>query len=391
MKKDVIEASHAIAEAVKLVKPGVVAAYPITPQTHIVERISEFVANGELKSEYIRVESEFSAISACLGASATGVRTYTSTSAQGLALMFEILYIVAGMRLPVCMTVANRAMSAPINIWNDHQDSIGVRDCGWIQFYAETAQEAFDLTIMQYKISEDKRVLTPSMVCIDGFTLSHLYEPVAMPSEEEIDAFLPEYTPYHAILDPEEPLTLGPIGFPSHYMELKKTQVDAIDNSINVIKEVFHEFSKKFKVEIPGNRPENYDVIESYKLDDAEIAFVALGSICGTIKEFVDDLRKSDEKVGLLKVICYRPFPMEDILNSLKNVEKIIVLEKTVSPGAEPPLYTELRSLFYEALEKPEIRGFIVGLGGKDVNFEKIKKIYDMVKKGKGKKVEWVF
>jgi len=196
---------------VKAVKPAVVAAYPITPQTHIVERISEFVADGKMDCEYIRVESEFGAISACLGAQATGVRTYTATAAQGLALMNEILFIVSGMRLPVGMTVVNRALSAPINIWNDHQDTISARDVGWLQFYAETAQECYDLTVMQYKISEDKRVLLPSMVCLDGFTLTHVYEPVSILKQSQVDEFLPEYEPYHAILDPEQPLTLGPI------------------------------------------------------------------------------------------------------------------------------------------------------------------------------------
>ena len=210
----IMEASHAISEAVKMAKPAVIPAYPITPQTHIVEKIADFVADGDIDSEYIMVESEFAAMSACLGASATGVRTYTATASQGLALMYEVLFIVSGMRLPVCMTLANRAMSAPISIWNDHQDSISVRDCGWIQLYAETAQECYDLTLMQFKISENKKVLLPSMVCLDGFTLSHVYEPTDILSQEQVDDFLPGYTPFHAILDPEQPLTLGPIAFP---------------------------------------------------------------------------------------------------------------------------------------------------------------------------------
>jgi len=389
--KTIMEASHAVSEAVKSVKPGVVAAYPITPQTHIVERISEFIANSEMDCEYIRVESEFGAISACLGASATGVRTYTSTAAQGLALMHEVLFIASGMRLPIGMTVANRALSAPINIWNDHQDSISARDCGWIQFYAETAQECYDLTIMQFRISEDKRVLLPSMVCLDGFTLTHLYEPVYILPQRKVDEFLPEYKPYHSILDPEQPLTLGPIGFPSHYMELRYSQVKALDDSINVIKEVFDEFSDSFPPEIENSRPERYYHVEDYKLEDAEIAFVAMGSVCGTIKVMVDRLRKKGERVGLLKLITYRPFPKNAIIDSLRGVKKVAVLEKAISPGGNGPVFDEIRSLFYDEMERPEIRDFIIGLGGRDVTFMHIKKIYDMVKNDKGEGLEWIF
>ena len=386
-----MEASHAIAEAVKMVKPAVIAAYPITPQTHIVERLSDFVADGELDGEYIRVESEFGAISACLGASATGTRTYTATCSQGLALMNEVLFIVSGMRLPVCMTVVNRALSAPISIWNDHQDSISARDVGWIQMYAETSQECYDLTLMQFKISEDHRVLTPSMVCLDGFTLSHVYEPVDIPEQKGVDDFLPEYKPYHAVLDPEQPMTLGPIGFPSEYMEIRKSQIDAIENSLKVIEEVYNEFSDSFPVGIKRARPERYFHVEEYKTEDAEIVFIAMGSVCGTIKVAVDELRERGGKVGLLKLITYRPFPRQAIKEALKGVKKVAVLEKAVSPGADGPIYCELSSLFYDDTDKPELRDFIIGIGGRDVTFDRIKKIYDMIKEGKGGKQEWVF
>ncbi len=391
MTKQIMEASHTISEAVKMVKPGVVAAYPITPQTHIVERISQFVANGELKSKYIRVESEFSALSACLGAEATGVRTYSSTSSQGLALMFEILYVVSGMRLPIGMTVVNRALSAPINIWNDHQDSMAARDSGWLQFYAETAQECFDLTVMQYKISEDKRVLTPSMVCLDGFTLSHVYEPADIPSQKKIDDFLPEYKPYHAILDPKQPLTLGPIGFPSHFMELRYMQQEAINNSLTTIKKVMKRFSQMFPIKIPNSRPEKYQVVENYKTKDAKIVFIAMGSVCGTLKFMIDKLREKGEKVGLLKLILYRPFPKEEIKNSLKAAKKVAVLEKAISPGAHGPLFEEIRSSLYELREKPRLRNFIIGLGGRDVTPKHIQKIYELTKKDKGKLQEFIF
>ncbi len=391
MVKTIMEASHAISEAVKLANPAVIAAYPITPQTHIVEKISEYVADGEISSEYIRVESEFGAISACLGASATGVRSYTATASQGLALMFEVLFIVSGMRLPVCMTLANRALSAPINIWNDHQDSISARDSGWIQLYAENAQECHDFTLMQFKISEDHRVLLPSMVCMDGFVLTHLYESMDIHSQEEVDDFLPEYKPFHAVLDPEQPLTQGPIGFPEHYMELRSSQAEATRKSLTVIEEVFDEFSKKFPAKIKYSRPGEYKVVEEYHTEDAEVVLVALGSICGQIKVVIDELRKKGEKIGLAKIVCYRPFPEEAIKKALGNAQKVAVLERALSPGANSPIFDEIRSLFYDSADKPEIRSFIVGLGGRDVTMEHIEKIYEMMKEGKGEKEEWMF
>jgi len=389
--KHVMEASHAVAEAVKAIKPAVIAAYPITPQTHIVERLSEFAANGEIKSEYIRAESEFGAISACLGSSATGVRSYTSTSSQGLALMNEILYIISGMRLPVIMTNVNRALSAPINIWNDQQDSMSVNDAGWIQLYGETAQESYDLTIMQTKISEHKDVLLPSMVCIDGFTLSHVYEPVDIFEQEKVDSFLPEYKPVHAILDPEQPLTLGPIGFPSHYMEFRYDLHEAVNNSLKVIEDIYKEFNKTFPVAIENSRPKEYYHVEEYKLADAEIALIAMGSVCGTIKDLIDMLRAKGVKVGLLKLITYRPFPKKVLADKLKGVKKIAVVEKAISPGSGGMLYQELASALFEAKQTPEMRNFIVGLGGRDVTLDHVKKIIEMTQKGEGKKEEWMF
>jgi len=392
MVKQVTEASHAVSEAAKAIKPAVVAAYPITPQTHIVEKISEYVANGEMPgTEYVRVESEFSAISACLGASATGTRTYTSTSSQGLALMHEVLFIVSGMRLPVCMSVVNRALSAPINIWNDHSDSIAERDSGWMQFYVETAQEAYDLTLMQVKISEDLRVLTPSMVCMDGFTLSHVYEPIDMPGQKEVDGFLPPYQPTHAVLDPKNPMTQGPIGFPSHYMELKYDQDQAISNSLPVIEEVFKEFNKKFPMQIERSRPKEYYHVEEYQTEDADIVLVAMGSVCGTIKDVLDEYREKCEKVGLLKLITYRPFPAEVIKKSLANAGKVAICEKAVCPGYGGVLHSEIAEALYDEEERPKLRNFIFGLGGRDVRLDHIRKIIEMTKKDEGKKLEWMF
>ncbi|MFH1788425.1 MAG: pyruvate synthase subunit PorA [Candidatus Altiarchaeota archaeon] len=389
--KHVLEASHAIAEAVKAVRPDVIAAYPITPQTHVVEKLSDFVADGELKTEYVNVESEFSAISACLGASATGVRAYTATSSQGLALMDEILYIVSGMRLPICMTIVNRALSAPINIWNDHQDSISARDAGWLQVYGETAQEAYDLTIMQFAMSENHKVLLPSMMCIDGFTLSHVYEPVNTLTEEEVQEYLPAYKPLHAVLDPNEPLTQGPIGFPSHYMEFRYSQEKAMKNALEVIGDVYKDFSKKFAVEIPNSRPKEYGHIEEYETEDAEILLVAMGSVCGTIKDVIDAQRKNGVKVGLVKLITFRPFPAQVLKKALKNAAKVAVIEKAISPGMGGPLYSEIASALYELDERPKLRNFIVGLGGRDVMLSHVEKMISMTREDKGEKEEWMF
>jgi len=389
--KSVMEASHAISEAVKAVEPDVIPAYPITPQTHIVEKISEYVANGEIKSRYLRAESEFGAISQCLGASAAGARAYTSTSSQGLALMHEVLFIVSGMRLPVCMSVVNRALSAPINIWNDHQDTMSERETGWMQFYVETAQEGYDLSLMQFAISEDSKVLTPSMVCMDGFTLSHVYEPVEIHEKSEVKAFLPDYKPVHAVLDPEQPLTQGSIGFPETYMETRKSQQDAMDAAFPVIEKVFEKYSKRFPATIAGSRPEKYYHVEEYKLEDAEIAFLAMGSVCGTIKDVVDQLREQGEKVGLLKLITFRPLPKDALINSLKNINRVAVCEKAISVGGSAPLVSEVKDAFYDEADRPDIRSFIVGLGGRDVSLDRVEKVYRLTKEGKGAKQEWVY
>jgi len=389
--KELIEASHAIAEAVKVVKPDVIAAYPITPQTHIVERLSDFVADGDLKTEYVNVESEFSALSACLGASATGVRSYTATASQGLSLMDEVLYIVSGMRLPICMTIVNRALSAPISIWNDHQDSMTARDAGWIQLYGETAQEGYDLTVMQFKMSEDHRVLLPSMMCIDGFTLSHVYEPVCTLTDEQVRDFLPAYKPLHAVLDPDDPLTQGPIGFPSHFMEFRRTQELAMRESLKVIEEVYNDFNKRFPMEIPDSRPEKYAHLEQYHIEDAEVILVAMGSVCGTIKDAIDEQRAKGVKVGLVKIITHRPFPFEALRASLKNAQKVAIIEKAISPGLGGPVFGEIASALYDKEDRPELRNFIVGLGGRDVRLNHVEKIIEMTKTGEGNKEEWMF
>lgn len=374
----VITANRAIAEAVKLAKPKVVPVYPITPQTTISEYLASFVANGDLRAEYIMVESEHSAISAAVGASGTGVRVFTATSSQGLALMHEILFAAAGLRNPIVMGNANRALSAPLSIWNDQQDSISQRDTGWMQFFAENAQEALDFVLQAYKISENENVLLPSMVCVDGYYLTHTVEPVDIPTQEEVDEFLPEYKPKHAYLDPKDPMSLGTFTDPNYYMEARHDMEVAMEGAKDVIRAVNKEFAEKFGRE--------YDLVENYMCDDAEIILVAMGSICGTIKAVVDKMRKEGHKIGLLKVIAFRPFPKEDIYNAVKNAERIAVLDKNISFGIGGVLFNEIK-----AKMDVDARGFILGLGGRDVSNEDIKNIINITKNStESDEINWI-
>jgi pyruvate ferredoxin oxidoreductase alpha subunit len=374
----VITANRAIAEAVKLAKPNVVPVYPITPQTTISEYLASFVANGDLHAEYIRVESEHSAISAAVGASGTGVRVFTATSSQGLALMHEILFAAAGLRNPIVMGNANRALSAPLSIWNDQQDSISQRDTGWMQFFAENAQEALDFILQAYKISENENVLLPSMVCVDGYYLTHTVEPVDIPTQEEVDDFLPPYQPTHAYLDPKDPMSLGTFTDPNYYMEARHDMEVAMEGSKEVIRAINKEFAEKF-----GRK---YDLVENYMCEDAEIILVAMGSICGTIKDVIDNMRKEGHKIGLLKVIAFRPFPNEDIYNAIKNADRIAVLDKNISFGIGGVLFNEIK-----AKMDVDARGFILGLGGRDVSNEDIRNIINITKNStESDKINWI-
>ncbi len=374
----VISANKAIAEAVKLAKPKVIPVYPITPQTSISEYLAQFVADGDLRAEYIRVESEHSAISAAVGASGTGVRVFTATSSQGLALMHEILFAAAGLRNPIVMANANRALSAPLSIWNDQQDSISQRDTGWMQFYAENAQEALDLVLQAYRISENNEVLLPSMVCVDGFILTHTVEPVDIPLQDTVDKFLIPYQPKHAYLDPEDPMSLGTFTDPNYYMEARYDMEVAMEGSKKVIRDVHKEFTEVFGRE--------YDLVEEYMCDDAEIILVAMGSICGTIKTVTDSLRAQGEKVGLLKVIAFRPFPKDEIQKSIKNADKIAVLDKNISFGIGGVLYNEIKAKI-----DVNASGFIIGLGGRDVSPDDIKTIVNETRNSNSDdKINWI-
>ena len=372
--RKMIEGSRAVAEAVGLCRPGVISAYPITPQTHIVEELSQMVADGDINAEYVRVESEHSAASVCLGAVAAGSRSYSATTSQGMMLMAEVLYNIAGMRLPMVITGVNRALSAPLSIWNDQQDTMAIRDSGWIQLYAEDNQEVLDMHLQAYKISEDDRVLLPVMVCMDGFILTHTYEAVDMPTQEQVDAFLPPYDPLYK-LDPADPYTLGAFAGPEMYEEVRyEIQRDALASK-DVIKEVARDFKASF-----GRWAG--DVTDSYRCEDAETIYVAMGSVIGTMKDWVDARREQGDRIGILKVRCYRPFPLDEIRAGLAKAKRVVVLEKAISVGAYGILAAEIRAALYGQAATPPVHCAVAGLGGRDITFDTLNEIADRSRAG---------
>ncbi len=373
-KMVVVEGSYAVAHAVKTCRPNVISAYPITPQTHIVEDLSQFMADGEIPNcEYINVESEFSALSALVGSSAAGARCYSATTSQGLELMHEVLFNVSGMRLPVVMTIVNRAVSAPISIWNDQQDSISQRDTGWIQLYAENIQEISDMTAQAYKISEDKDILMPAMTCMDGFILSHVYEPVVLLEQDLTDDFLPAYEA-QSVLDPKNPLTFGAFADPNYYTEFRYLQEQAMQRALKKIEDVANEFHDVYGRYYGG-------LIDEYRTDDADIILMAMGSIIGTIKDLIDKLRDRNVKVGLLKVRAFRPFPAEAIKEVVKDSKVIVALDKNISLGLnEGALCTETKSVLYNSGIRVPVIGYMIGHGGRDIKVDTIEKIVDDAK-----------
>ncbi|MFA4877467.1 MAG: transketolase C-terminal domain-containing protein [Methanoregula sp.] len=372
---EITEGSHAVAEAVRLCRPQVVSAYPITPQTHIVEALADFVANGTLDAEYITVENELSALSACVGASATGSRTYSATTSQGLMLMAEVVFNAAGMRLPIIMSIANRAMGAPLSIWNDMQDSISLRDAGWLQFYAEDNQEATDLHFLAYKVAEDPTVQLPAFVCFDGFILSHTYEPVDVLSQEQVDSYLPKFAPAER-LDAKDPISFGMYATPDYYLEFRYEMDQAQKRAKEAIAKYGKEFGAMFGRDYSS-------LIEGYQLDDAETAIVAMGSICGTVKDAIDEMRADGKKVGLLKIRVFRPFPSEEIAKALAHVKRIAVLDKNISLGAKGGAAAiEVRDAMYGS-DTP-VKGYVLGLGGRDIRKKDIKEIVALSEKGAG-------
>ncbi|MGD9230782.1 MAG: transketolase C-terminal domain-containing protein [Desulfobacterales bacterium] len=367
-----IEGSQAVADVVALCRPNVISAYPITPQTHIVEDLSLIVGQGKLDAEFINVESEFSAASVVLGASAAGARTYTATSSQGLLLMAEVINCISGMRLPIVLTCANRAISAPLSIWNDQQDSMAVRDAGWIQLFAEDNQEAADLHIQAYKIAE--QTFLPVMVCMDGFILTHAFEPVDIPEQKQVDDFLPPFKPRH-IVDPRWPRGIGLYADPRFYMETRYILHRAMEKSEKTIKEVSADFAKTFGRDSGG-------FIKTYKLKDADVAIVSMGSVVGTIKDLIDTLEEEGKKVGLLQICSYRPFPRQEIYNVLKDKMNIVVLEKCISLGRGGILASDIRWSFPRAEKKDRnISSFIAGLGGRNITVDDLRHMVERVEK----------
>jgi len=368
-----IEVSIAAAEAVKLCDVDAIAAYPITPQTHIVEHLSELVADGELDAEFIPVESEQSAMSVCMGTSAVGARTFTATAAQGLALMSEMCFVASSMRLPMVMAIVNRALNAPLSIWNDHSDIMAQRDMGWIQIFTESGQEVFDNIICAFKMGEDQRVLFPVVVNIDGFILSHVVEPIEIVDKEIVDKFLPPFKPIHT-MHPDKPVTMGAFGMPEIYAEAKMAQDVAFRNSLPVIKEVWEEWGK-----LTGR---HYRPIETYRTDDAEVIFVTAGSISQTAEIAVDELKSQGKKVGLVKMRLWRPFPAEDLREAIKGAKRLIVVDRCYSFGAYHfPMASEIRSFLYDSEDKPEVFDFLAGIGGRDVPPEHFFKMYEVAEK----------
>ena len=381
-----LNGDEAVALAAKQADVDVVAAYPVTPQTIIVEKFSEYVANGEVDTEFVCTESEHSAMTACLTASVTGARTFTATSAPGLALMHEMLFVTSGCRAPVVMAVANRALSAPLNIHCDHSDTMAQRDSGWIQLYAENAQEAYDSTIQAFKIAENQEVLLPIMVGLDGFTLTHTLENVQVLSDEVIRKFvgsrqIPKVVTHEGKivpfkLDPDNPMSMGPIALQNYYFEFKRQQEEAMRNALEKISQVNEEFEK-----ISGRRYGD-GLIDLYHIEDAEIAIVCLGSTTGTVKTVVDELREEGVKAGVLKIRTFRPLPVDGIVEALKKVKAVAVMDRSMSFGGNGgPVFHEVRHALYDLPAHPYIINYIYGLGGRDTSPTQIRQIYTELQK----------
>jgi len=379
-----IEVSVALAEAVKLANADVVAAYPITPQTHIVEHLAELVANGELDAEFIPVESEHSAMSACLGSAASGARTFTATAGQGLELMHEVLYVASSMRLPVVMAVANRALSAPLSVWGDHSDAMAVRDTGWIQIFVENGQEVVDNILCAFRIAEDQRVLLPVMVHLDGFHLSHMIEPILFPEQSEVDQFLPP-NQYPLPLDPDRPVTMGDFGPPVIYFEAKWAQEVNLRAAKEVILQVWREFGSRFG--------RDYSPVEGYHSEGSRVLLLTMGSFSETAMTTIDRMRDRGVDVGLVRLRLWRPFPFDEIRRAVKDAEVLIVLDRALSFGGPGgPVCSEVRSALYSLDRKPRVASFVGGLGGRDITADGFEEIVnrgiEISQKGSDKEFE---
>lgn len=371
MTKKAITGAAAAAYAMRQINPEVVPVYPITPQTPIAMGFAQFVADGKVDSEMIRVESEHSAMSATVGASASGIRAMTATSSAGLALMWEILGVASGSRLPIVMNVVNRALSSPINIHCDHSDTMGCRDHSWIQLYSESGQEVYDLNFIALRLAE--KVNLPAMVTQDGFITSHGTTPVDILDDKNVKNFIGEYKPKHFLLDVKNPVSIGPLALPDFTFEIKRQQVDAMKKAIIEFPKICKEYSKISK--------RKYSYFDTYKLEDAEVAIVVLSSTAGIVKEIVDKMRENGKKVGLLKLWMYRPFPYKEVCDALKNLKAIAVMDRSYSYGADAPLFGEIKNSLYNEEKRPALQSIVFGIGGKNVYEEEIEEVFNLLLK----------
>ena len=377
-----LSGNEAVATAMKQINPDVVAAFPITPSTEIPQYFSTFVANGSVDTEFVAVESEHSAMSACIGAEAAGSRAMTATSANGLSLMWEMIYIASSLRLPIVMNLVNRAVSGPLNIHNDHSDAMGVRDAGWIMLFSENNQEAYDNNLMAHKIAENKDVQLPIMICQDGFITSHSIENIELENDEDVKKFVGEYHPKHYLLNKKEPMAIGPLDLQAYLFEHKAQQGNAMKAAKQVILDVSKEFEKW--------TGRHYDLFEEYKLDDAEIEIVCMNSTAGTTKAVVDKLREQGVKAGLLKIRVYRPFPGEEVAKALSHLKAVAVLDKSDSLNAiGGALFEDVVSSMYVAKQNVPVVNYVYGIGGRDTTEKEINSVYtDLAEIAKDGKVE---
>jgi len=385
--KEVVSGNSAAAYGARLAKAQVIAAYPITPQTTVVEKIAEFIANEEFKPKFIKVESEHSAMAACIAASQSGARTFTATSAHGLALMHELLHWASAARTPVVMSNINRAMGPPWSVWADHTDSISQRDTGWLQIYAQNNQEVFDSILIAYKVGESPDIMLPVMVNEDAFFLSHTIEPVEIPEQKEVDDFLPPFEPEYK-LDPEDPHGFGSLSMPHQwYMELRYKIAEAHEKALLRLIEVQNEFEKRFG--------RSYDIIDEYRCDDADIILIGIGTTAGTAQEEIDLLREIGVKVGFARIRVFRPFPVDRMRELVRKAKFVGVLDRAFTFGYEGPLFTEVKAAAYQMRRQPLMKNYVVGIGGRDITMDVIKRIVEnalnIVEEGRiDREVEWI-
>jgi len=371
--KKVVTGNYAAAYSTILADVDFIAAYPITPQTFIVEYASEFINDGLLKAEFVRMESEHSAMSACISASATGVRTYTATASQGLALMHEVLFAAGSMHLPIVMPVVNRTVAGPIGIWAEFNDTMPQRDTGWMQMYCEDNQEVLDMCLQMYRIAENRKVLLPGMIGLDAFILSHTVEPVDFPDIEDVRRFLPAYRPTHAVLDPDNPMAIGTFSPPQYIQEVRNQTDDSMNNAREVIKEVTKEYAMMFGRDYHG-------LVEEYRCDDADVALVTMGTVTGTAREVVDAMRAEGKKVGLVKMRWFRPYPIREMRSIAQRVKALGIYDRAMSFGSGGPAFIEAKFALYGHADIPVV-DFLAGLGGRDVTAMDIRLMYEKLLK----------